>query len=129
MYKKLHRDCGEDVLHLWATAEEAKTAQWVYFVHVCSFMFAFHSVEQISEYLNYFSHAIKPSSRTREGATWRVGVSRGDHWERQSRFDRLPLYLFEEPKRVKVVAALERARKLFGRDRISQRLSTVRPNA
>ena len=74
---------------------------WVYFVRVCSFTFSFRSLEQIQEYLDYFSQKVHPSSADRQDSA--------DHWERQSFFDQLPLYLFEEPKRQKVVKALTQA--------------------
>jgi hypothetical protein len=32
-----------------------------------------------------------------------------DHWEAERWFERLPMYLLEEPKRLKVIKALERA--------------------
>jgi hypothetical protein len=73
--------------------------------------FTFISVEQIEEYLEYYSHKIKPSSRRPERGDWPNRLWAGGHWERQSAFAQLPLYLYEEPKRQKVVKALERARK------------------
>ena len=96
--------------------------EWHYFVHVCSFTFIFTTVTQIEEYRKHFAQKIRPASA--DGANrpiWRCAdgtqLTRhpGDHWERQSRFDVLPLYLFEEPKRQKIVKALERAIREFSK--------------
>ena len=93
-----------------------------YFVEVCGFTFRFTSLEQIEEYRALYTRKIHPSSadgaerelrvhsKTKHGdRVWMLSL--GDHWERQSRFDRLPLYLREESKRLRVVKALERALK------------------
>lgn len=96
--------------------QSRKPLEWVYFVQVCSFTFTFASVEQIAEYLRYYSHKIKPSSRGPEfiyRPHWPLSSWAGDHWERQSHFAKLPLYLYKEPKRQKVITALERALKQF----------------
>jgi hypothetical protein len=77
----------------------------VYFVCVCSFTFEFHNLAQIEECLLFYSHKIQPTTR--------VDTRGGDHWEFQTWFEQLPLYLREEPKRKKVVAALGEALKLF----------------
>lgn len=74
---------------------------WVYFVSVCSFTFEFHSIEQIKACLDYYSEKIHPSSR--------LSVNGGDHWEFQRWYERLPMYLLEEPKRQKFVKALRSA--------------------
>jgi len=74
-------------------------------VRVCSFTFFFANSEQLKVCLDFYSRKIHPSSRTKH--------MNGDHWEIQRWCDRLPLYLREEPKRVKVVAALSRALKMW----------------
>ena len=79
--------------------------KWVFFVRVCSFTFEFHTINQIRECLAYYSQKIHPSSRVDFGAA--------DHWEFQRWFERLPMYLMEEPKRQKVVKALTSAIKQF----------------
>ena len=81
---------------------------WVYFVRVCSFTFEFHSVAQIDDCLDYYARKLRPSSRLNIGAA--------DHWEVQRWFERLPMYLAEEPKRQRVVRALTSAREQFGAD-------------
>jgi hypothetical protein len=73
----------------------------VYFVTVCFFTFEFHSIEQIEACLEYYSQKIHPSSR--------VSLDGGEHWEYQRWFDKLPMYLLEEPKRREVVKALKEA--------------------
>jgi hypothetical protein len=74
--------------------------QWVYFVNVCSFTFQFHSIEQIRECLDYFSQKPRPPSR--------MPLDPPEH-DLQRWYERLPMWLFEEPKRRKVVKALEKA--------------------
>jgi hypothetical protein len=66
----------------------------------CGFRFIFHSLPQLRLYLEYYSLEHQPSSRLPVG---------GDHWESQRWFDKLPQFLLEKPKRLKVVAALRKA--------------------
>ena len=81
----------------------------VLFVRVARFTFAFHSREQLAACLDFYRRKLQPSSRSAERAEavasgtvqWRLHVER---W-----YERLPLHLREEPKRVQVVAALEEA--------------------
>ncbi len=88
---------------------------WIYFVEVCSFTFEFRSVEDVADYLRHFSQKLRGSSADHASAKYpdsdwrREPCFAGDHWERQSCLDNLPLYLFEEPKRLEVVKALKRA--------------------
>ena len=77
----------------------------VYFVRVCGFTFEFHSIEQLRACLAYYAQKIQPSSRQNIGAA--------DHWECERWFERLPLFLREEPKRVRAVKALEEAVQKF----------------
>jgi hypothetical protein len=70
-------------------------------VNVVSFTFQFFSIEQVRDCLAYYERKTHPSSRLSIGAA--------DHWEAQRWFDRLPMYLLEEPKRARVVRALSRA--------------------
>lgn len=74
-------------------------------VTVCSFTFIFHSTEQLSLCLDYYRREHQPSSRL-PVYTENLG---GDHWETQRWFERLPQYLLEKPKRLKVIKALEKA--------------------
>lgn len=75
--------------------------KWVFFVSVCSFTFEFHTLNQIKECLAYYSQKTHRSSR--------IDIGSADHWEFQRWFERLPMYLLEEPKRQKVVKALASA--------------------
>jgi hypothetical protein len=80
-------------------------APYVYFVRVCSFTFEFHSIEQIKICLEYFEKKIHPSSR--------IEIGGADSWEVQRWYERLPMYLLEEPTRLRVVKALMSAIKVF----------------
>ena len=80
----------------------------VYFVSVCGFKFEFHSIEQIRACLKYYSVKIHPSSR--------MDIGGADNWEMQRWYERLPMYLREEPKRQKVVKALQKALSQFAED-------------
>lgn len=81
-------------------------------VHVASFTFRFASSTQLRECLEYYQQKIHPSSRISAqnlaadlGEDWRE--QRG--WEVERWFERLPMYLLEEPKRQKVLKALANA--------------------
>jgi hypothetical protein len=77
----------------------------VLFVRVAGFTFEFHSVEQLRACQTYYAAKHHPSSRLPVG----TGEYGGDHSEVQRWFERLPLYLREEPKRLQVVTALDDA--------------------
>jgi len=74
---------------------------WVYFVTVCSFTFTFRSLDQLRACQKFYEQKILDSSRIDLGAA--------DNWEVQTWYQRLPLYLREEPKRQKVIKALGHA--------------------
>ncbi len=79
----------------------------VYFVRVCNFTFEFHSIEQIEACLKFFSQKVRPTSRIRlsqaeRGIQW-------IHWKTQRWFERLPMKLLEERRRVWIVPALKQA--------------------
>lgn len=80
--------------------------KWVFFVDVASFTFQFHSLEQLRQCHEFFTHKIHPTSR-------RPDVRLEHYW--QQWFEKLPQWLFEESRRVKVIAALERAAEDFGK--------------
>ena len=82
-------------------------SRWVYFVHVCSFTFQFQSLQQIEECLVHFSQKIHPSSMLPD-------VTLEHDW--QSWEQRLPYWLFEEPKRKRVVKALQCALRAFEKE-------------
>jgi len=90
-------------------------------VHVASFRFGFGSIQQLKECIEYFSRKTHPSSRIPAkvlaadlGEDWRE--LRG--WDVERWFERLPLYLLEEPKRQKVLKALTRALEIAEQDKI-----------
>jgi hypothetical protein len=81
-------------------------------VRVASFTFRFVSVEHLRDCLAYFQQKTHPTSRVPAtqlaadlGEDWRAQRS----WEVERWFERLPMYLLEEPKREKVLQALAKA--------------------
>jgi hypothetical protein len=84
--------------------------EWIYYVEVCGFTFAFFSHEMIQEYLDFYSRKILPSSRFYGDFSHGSAGSVGDG---QTRFERLPLRLRQESKRVRVVKALDKALQIF----------------
>lgn len=84
---------------------DALIEKWVYFVEVASFTFQFHSLDQLRECLEFFKQRIHRTSRQPD-------IWLEHYWQRW--FEKLPRRLFKEPKRVKVVAALEAAACDFG---------------
>jgi hypothetical protein len=82
-------------------------------VTVCSFTFIFHSTEQLALCLDYYRREHQPSSKL-PVYTENLG---GDHSEMQRWFEKLPQYLLEKSKRMKVVKALERAMREYLRVR------------
>lgn len=90
-------------------------------VHVVSFKFRFGSIEQLRDCLEYFRKKTHPSSRIsakKLAAEFGEGWREVRGWEIERWYERLPLYLFEEPKRVKIVRALEKALKLAEEGRL-----------
>ena len=83
---------------------------------VCSFTFTFDSIEQLERYLDYYSRKTHSTSRIPREELPNYG---GDQSETQRWFERLPMYLLEEPKRKKVVAALTKAAELWRREQSS----------
>jgi hypothetical protein len=73
---------------------------WVYFVRECSFTFQFATVDQIRECRDYFASRLHRARRL-------PGITLEHYWQRW--FERLPPGLIAEPKRDRVLKALERA--------------------
>lgn len=99
-------------VRLTTYGKENIAPRYVIVVRVVSFAFRFESVEQLRECINYYEKKTRPSSQI---ASERLAASLGDDW-RQLRgwyverwFERLPMYLLEEPKRQKVLKALSKA--------------------
>jgi hypothetical protein len=92
----------------------------VYFVKVCNFTFEFHSIEQLKVCLDFFSKKVRPSSMIR--------LSKSDrqmtwlHLVIQRWFERLPMKLLEERRRVKIVPALQQALEQFTNEAENVRL-------
>jgi hypothetical protein len=81
-------------------------------VQVASFTFRFQNIKQLRECIKYYEKKTHPSSRIAAktlaadlGEDWRE--LRG--WDVERWFERLPMYLLEEPKRQKVLNALSKA--------------------
>ncbi|MGO9842024.1 MAG: hypothetical protein ACLPZF_12645 [Candidatus Acidiferrales bacterium] len=86
--------------------------QHVIVVRVASFAFRFENVERLRECIKYYERKTHPSSRI---AAKRLAADLGENWRElrgwdvERWFERLPMYLLEEPKRQKVLKALSRA--------------------
>ena len=91
--------------------------QPVYLVSVCGFTFQFHSLADLRTCLEHFSRKIHPSSRLPESQ-----LAPYEHYW-QPWHQRLPLRLFEEARRRKVVHALARALAEWERDSQKSRQS------
>jgi hypothetical protein len=81
-------------------------------VRVASFTFRFGTIKELQDCVKYYQKKTRPSSRIAAktmaadiGQDWRD--LRG--WEVERWFERLPMYLLEEPKRQKVFKALSKA--------------------
>jgi hypothetical protein len=74
-------------------------------VSVCSFTFKFYGADEIREYVAFFEKKTHPSSTIPipEGADSFL------RWHSQRWYERLPMYLQQEGKRVKVLKALRKA--------------------
>ena len=74
-------------------------------VNVCSFTFKFYSDDEIREYIAFFEKKTHPSST--------LPIPEGSdsffRWHSQRWYERLPMYLQEESKRVKVLKAPRKA--------------------
>jgi hypothetical protein len=96
----------------WLDGTASLEPHSVLLVSVASFTFRFGSTEQLRECLAYYQQKIHPSSRVAAktialhiGEDWRTLRS----WEIERWYEKLPMYLLEEPKRQKVVKALSQA--------------------
>jgi hypothetical protein len=83
----------------------------VVLVSVASFTFRFTTTKQLRHCIEYYERKTHPSSRVCAkaiaadiGPDWRELRS----WEVERWFERLPMYLLEEPKRQKVLKALHK---------------------
>jgi hypothetical protein len=99
----------------WQNGKGSLLPRHVIVVQVASFTFRFGTIEQLQECIEYYQKKTHPSSRVPAkviaadiGEDWRE--LRG--WEVERWFERLPMYLLEEPKRQKVLKALHKALEL-----------------
>jgi hypothetical protein len=99
----------------WLDGTATLLPRHVIVVRVASFAFRFGSIQQLRECIQYYQRKTHPSSRVpakalaaQLGEDWRE--QRG--WEVERWFERLPMYLLEEPKRQKVLKALSKALEL-----------------
>jgi hypothetical protein len=97
-------------------------------VRVASFTFRFVSAEHLRDCLAYFQKKTRPSGRVpatelaaQLGEDWRTQRS----WEVERWYERLPMYLFEEPKREKVLKALDEALDLAESGKLSSRQTVI----
>lgn len=100
-------DWDEEGAKLHFNARIYPEPEWIYYVYVCGFTFAFFSVTMMQAYLDYYTQKILPS-RIRDTPHCNNDL-------RQDVFTRLPLYLREEPKRQKVINALQKAIQEFSK--------------
>src|SRR6266550_3449796 len=106
--------------------EASLVPEHVIVVRVASFVFRFESVERLRECIKYYEKKTRPSSRIAArtlaaelGEDWRE--QRG--WEVERWFERLPMYLLEDPKRQKSaqgpVQSFRKRQKPSGKDKSS----------
>jgi len=86
--------------------------EWVYFVEACGFTFQFISILQLNECLAYFE--------TKNPGSTKEFIDAADHWEVQRLYERLPLYLREESKRIKVVKNLRNAQNKIVNNKVTE---------
>ena len=91
-------------------SEELEPSE-VVLVRVASFTFRFSTTKQLQECIEYYEQKTHPSSRipakviaAHLGPDWRELRA----WDVERWFERLPMYLLEEPKRQKVLKALHK---------------------
>src|SRR5579862_220998 len=73
-------------------------------ISVCSFTFKFYNRDEIREYIGFFERKTHPSSTLPIPA----GKDSFFRWHSQRWYERLPMYLQEESKRLKVLKALRK---------------------
>ena len=78
-------------------------------VQVCGFTFTFHTVAEVRACLDYYLRKIHPSSRSAAAASAVRSREVSWRWEVERWYERLPLYLRKESKRLRVICALQKA--------------------
>ena len=96
----------------WLDGTASLIPRTVIVVEVASFTFRFRDIKQLRECIEYYGSKTRPSSRV---PATKLAADLGDDWREQRGweierwFERLPMYLLEEPKRQKVLKALNKA--------------------
>jgi hypothetical protein len=99
----------EVINHPWHKQDRERVTidpQHIYIVRVCGFAFHFETLADLQRCLDYYRIKIHPSTRLPHDV---LGIFGGDFSECQRWFERLPQYLREESKRIRVIRALEGA--------------------
>ena len=106
---------------VWLDGTASLVPRHAIVVKVASFTFRFRTIQQLRDCFEYYQRKTNPSSRVAAktlaadlGEDWRE--QRG--WEVERWFERLPMYLLEEPKRQKVLKALSKALELAVVDKL-----------
>ena len=92
----------EKIGHIMGKLLITLSARMTYCVEVCSFTFRFSDMEEIQEYIQYFSEKTHDSTRAKKTYDF-------DHYDAQTKFTRLPMQLESNQKRPRVLKALCRA--------------------
>lgn len=79
-------------------------------VEACGFKFVFGNVNEIQEYIDWYSKKVHPSTRSSNFM---------DHNDAQSKFCRLPGYIKSGHKRERVLKALVKAKQQFLKENIT----------
>jgi len=98
----------------------------IYFVRVCNFTFEFHSLQLLKACLIFFSKKVRPSSMIKFSAADRR--IHWLHWVCQRWFERLPMHLLEERRRVRIESALRKAFEKFQIEANRKQSRTQPPN-
>jgi hypothetical protein len=95
----------------WLDGTASLVPRHVIVVRVASFSFRFATIERLRECIKYYEKKTRPSSRI---AAKKLAAELGEDWKQlrgwevERWFERLPMYLLEEPKRQKVLKALHK---------------------
>jgi hypothetical protein len=99
------RRFGDELLYpIPAYARDLVTRDFIC-VNVCSFTFRFENEDEIRKYIAFFEKKTHPSSRRDIPEE----IDSFFRWHSQRWYERLPMYLQEEAKKKRVLAALRKA--------------------
>jgi hypothetical protein len=100
------RRYGDTPMELPPAYAKGLVKQELICVNVCSFTFKFATKDEIQEYIEFFGRKTHPTSRVPEQMLAKCSFG---HWHSQRWYEKLPLYLQENPKREQVLKALKKA--------------------